>query len=389
MNEKIVKGNIPVYSWADVIQPEVLDQVLHLADHPFAFHHVALMPDCHKGFGMPIGAVLAVDGCVIPNAVGVDIGCGMFAMKTNCKKILQIELQDIIDQIKQEIPLGHKHHKAPQAEALMPSKSKLKPHFVAYREYDAARLQLGTLGGGNHFIEIQKDMDGFIWIMIHSGSRNIGLRVAEHYQKIAKQKSKDANYNIPTEWQLDVLFLKENVGIDYWTEMNFCVEFAFANRKHMAAKTFEIFNKVNRTKFEIVEFINIAHNYAAIETHFGKEVIVHRKGATSATKGEKGIIPGSQGSQSYIVEGLGNPHSFNSCSHGAGRVMGRREAQRKLELEQEIRNLNEKGIIHSISLQKHLDEAPSAYKNIEEVMKNQQDLVLKRVTLEPMAVVKG
>jgi len=234
--------------------------------------------------------------------------------------------------------------------------------------------------------------------MIHSGSRNLGKQVADHYNKIAKLNNEKWFSSIPKEDDLAFLPADSLMGENYIREMNYCVEFALANRKLMMGRIQNIFadqfdyldaNDDRMPGIGFDEIINIAHNYAQMENHFGQNVMVHRKGATLARKDTIGIIPGSQGTKSYIVKGKGNPESFMSCSHGAGRVMGRKQAQRELDLEKEIKLLNDKGVIHSIRGEKDLDEAPGSYKDIKTVMKNQEDLVEVLVELTPLGVIKG
>ena len=390
MKKVIDTERIPIKLWLDDIDDNTLYQAQNLANLPFAFKHVCLMPDAHSGYGMPIGGVLAADGVIVPNAVGVDIGCGMCAVKTDLKFIpnIQKKLGKIVEEIRKKIPVGFTHHKNYQDEELMPQNYDIENMPVVKKEYKSALKQLGTLGGGNHFIEIQKDKEKMIWIMIHSGSRNIGKQVADHYNKIAKKLN--AMWYSSVNPKADLAFLPFNTdeAHSYYNEMKYCVEFALANRKLMLTRVQEVLAEFF-PKIDYGEIINIAHNYAKWKNHFDKNVIVHRKGATSAHKGELGIIPGSQGTKSYIVEGLGNPESFSSCSHGAGRIMGRNEAIRSLSLEDEIKKLDKKGIVHSIKSQKDLDEAPSAYKNIVQVMMDQEDLVEIKVELSPLAVVKG
>lgn len=390
MKRIIDTERIPIKLWLDEIDDNTLFQVKNLANLPFAFKHIALMPDAHTGYGMPIGGVMAADNVVVPNAVGVDIGCGICAVKTDLKldPNIQRRLKEIVRDIEERVPVGFKHHKRAQDEALMPKGYKVGSMEVVRSEYNSALRQLGTLGGGNHFIEIQKDKEDFIWIMIHSGSRNIGKQVADHYNKLAKRLNKQWNSPVPPKADLAYLPFTTEEAHRYFEEMNYCVDFALANRKLMLTRVQEIFLDY----FPIIKFgqiINIAHNYAKWEKHFGKDVVVHRKGATSAHKGELGIIPGSQGTKSYIVEGLGNPESFSSCSHGAGRVMGRNEAIRRLSFEEEVRKLNKRGILHSIRTHRDLDEAPSAYKNIQQVMLDQEDLVKIVTEVSPLAVIKG
>ena len=390
MKRIIDTERIPIKLWLDEIDDNTLFQVKNLANLPFAFKHIALMPDAHTGYGMPIGGVMAADNVVVPNAVGVDIGCGICAVKTDLKldPNIQRRLKEIVRDIEERVPLGFKHHKRAQDESLMPRGYDVGSMEVVRAEYRSALRQLGTLGGGNHFIEIQKDKEDYIWIMIHSGSRNIGKQVADHYNKLAKRLNKQWNSPVPPKADLAYLPFTTEEAHRYFEEMNYCVDFALANRKLMLTRVQEVFlDYFSKIKFG--EIINIAHNYAKWEKHFGKNVVVHRKGATSAHLGEFGIIPGSQGTKSYIVVGLGNPESFSSCSHGAGRVMGRNEAIRRLSFEEEVRKLNKRGILHSIRTHRDLDEAPSAYKNIQQVMLDQEDLVKIVTEVSPLAVIKG
>lgn len=382
------KQRIPIKLWADRIDENAMVQAEDLASLPFAYHHIALMPDVHCGLGMPIGGVLVTKGVVVPNAVGVDIGCGMCAVKSSLcvEEVNRKSLSKVVELIKERVPVGMEHHAHLCDESLLPQGYDVEKLPYVKTQLTAARHQLGTLGGGNHFMEIQKSKEGDVWMMIHSGSRNVGKRVADHYGKIAKRLN--AMWYSSIVEGLEFLPIETAEAKAYWNEMLWCVDFALCNRRAMMDAMCESLSSV----FPHVEFepmINIAHNYAAWENHFGRNVIVHRKGATRAYNGEIGIIPGSQGSKSYIVQGLGNLECFMSCSHGAGRVMGRREACNVLDLKKEIRRMNAKGIIHGISERRHLDEAPSAYKDIDTVMANQVDLVKPIVQLSPLAVIKG
>lgn len=388
MKKVISSERIPIKMWLEDIEPGALIQAQNLANLPFAFKHVALMPDSHIGYGMPIGGVLATDGVIIPNAVGVDIGCGMCAVPTNLENIEADTLKNIMSGIRALVPLGFKHHKTAQDNALMPQEEIVK-NGVVEKQYTAALRQIGTLGGGNHFIEIQKGDDGRVWIMIHSGSRNIGLKVAEHYNKVAKHFNQMWYTVVDSKQDLAFLPIETIEAKNYMSEMQYCVDFALANRKLMMENVLSVFGEVFGKGFKAHDLINIAHNYARWENHFNKNVIVHRKGATSARKGEMGIIPGSQGTKSYIVRGLGNPESFESCSHGAGRKMGRKQAVRQLNLKAEAAALDKMGVIHALRNKSDLDEAPGAYKDIDVVMENQKDLVEIAVELTPLAVVKG
>lgn len=390
MKRVITTEKIPLLLWLDELEDEALAQARNLANLPCAFHHIAIMADAHVGYGMPIGGVLATTGVVIPNAVGVDIGCGMRAVRTGLSEAEPSELKKILTGLRSAVPLGFKHHSKPRpVQALPDPGAKERELPVVAEEFESARRQVGTLGGGNHFIEIQRGSDSRIWLMVHSGSRNLGFKVAGHYNnlaaQLAKKKGRDA---VPKEWQLAVLPLTSQEGQRYVREMEYCVAFARANRDEMMAAFQEIVAEVTGCD-QFDQPLDVAHNYAARETHFFKDVWVHRKGAIRAFLGEYGIVPGCQGSRSYIVRGLGNPQSFMSCSHGAGRVLGRKQAQRVLNLREEIDKLEKQHVLHSLRHRNDLEEAPGAYKDIGEVIDNQRDLIEVVVELQPLAVLKG
>lgn len=384
MEKLVTSERLPIKLWLDDIEEGAFEQAKNLANLPFAFKHIAIMPDSHQGYGMPIGGVLAAIDAIIPNAVGVDIGCGMCSLKTSLREIDRENLKKVMSFIRKTIPVGFNHHNERQDERWMPErKGNLE---IVDQEYESALKQVGTLGGGNHFIEIQKGSDGFIWLMIHSGSRNIGYTVARHYN----QKAKDLNANQNGTGQKDLAHFPADSQEfdDYIAEMNYCIEFALNNRKLMMERVKEAMTEV-MGDVNFSDFINKPHNFASKENHFGKDVIIHRKGATRARKGELGMIPGSQGTPSYIVKGKGNKDAFESCSHGAGRVMSRNQAKKKLSVEEQSKPLEEKGILHAIRHQSDLDEAPGSYKDIRKVMELQKDLIEIVVELEPLAVVKG
>jgi len=391
MQKMIVSEKLPIKMWLDNIEKGAMDQALNLANLPFAFHHICLMPDAHQGYGMPIGGVLASENVIVPNAVGVDIGCGMCAIETNIQAdtISTEQLKRIMKGIREVVPLGFNHHKHSQGDDLMPKGLNIDNLIICKQEYSSALRQLGTLGGGNHFIELQKSDKGLLWIMVHSGSRNFGFKVAEYYNNLAKKNNKENNiYKVDSKVDLAYLLFESKEGQLYYHEMMYSTEFALSNRKLMVERIQQVITNILKNVV-YKPIINIAHNYAAIEEHFGKKLIVHRKGATSAKKGEIGIVPGSQGTKSYIVEGLGNSESFMSCSHGAGRVMSRTAAIKNLDLEQEKEKLDRLGILHSIRGRNDLEEASSAYKDIDTVMALQSDLVNIKVMLSPLAVIKG
>lgn len=389
---KKLKENI--LSWCENPEDGAIQQALRISEHPWLVGNVCLMPDTHEGYGMPIGGVVALENAICPNMVGVDIGCGMLAVKTSLTDINMDQLKAIFGGsqenkggIRGRIPLGFNHHNKDQEHSLFYSPL-WEETIVCQNEKKAARRQLGTLGGGNHFIEIQRGNDGYIWFMIHSGSRNLGYKVANYYNERAKDLCLLWKQNKIVEYDLAILPSRTKEFRDYLKEMRLCLDFAYANRETMAKVIKGEFVRVcGDVKF--LEEINIHHNYASLEHHYGKDVWVHRKGATLARKNTIGIIPGSQGTASYIVQGLGNEASLCSCSHGAGRKMSRKKARENLNLEEEKRKMDEKGIIHSIRGKADLDEAAGAYKDIDTVMEEQKDLVDILVKLEPLAVVKG
>lgn len=388
---EIELNSTPVKIWAKFVDPHAMKEIVNLSTLPFVFHHLAFMPDVHGGKGMPIGGVLATRGVVIPNAVGVDIGCGMCAVKTSLRveDIPQEVLRkQIMRGIRKQIPLGFDHHKTAQDESFMPKGFDVDKLAVVSRQYVSATKQVGTLGGGNHFIELQKDTEGALWVMIHSGSRNLGAQVGNYYNEKARVLNRRWFSAVSPDIDMAFLPMQSDEAHAYWDEMLYCVEFALCNRRLMMERICQVIGDAfPDSRFE--PMINIAHNYAAWENHFDENVVVHRKGATRARAGETGIIPGSQGTKSYIVEGLGNPDSFQSCSHGAGRAMSRTEAVRNLSLEAEVTRLESQGIVHAIRGPKDLEEAAGAYKDIGEVMANQADLVKIVTELSPVAVIKG
>jgi len=381
MEWAINSTRVPIKSWCNYIDAATMIQAIHVTELPFVYPHVALMADGHLGYGVPIGCVFAADGAVVPNAVGVDIGCGVITIKTaiTADKLTPVVIRKIFDEVRKEVPTGYHHHKTAQEWGGFHD----IPNIPIIRgEIESAKRQLGTLGGGNHFIEIQKDEDDCVWLMIHSGSRNFGYKIAQVYHALAKlDKSHTAGKD------LAYLEVGTQNADDYLIALNFALEFAAENREIMMEKFTDAVDK--HVELDILFHLNVHHNYAAKEVHFGKELFVHRKGAISAKVGEWGIIPGSQGTASYIVKGKGNPGSFNSCSHGAGRKMGRAAAKEKLDFTEEVGRMDRMGIVHSVRAINNLDEAPGAYKDIDLVMYEQQDLVEVMFKLTPLGTMKG
>jgi len=391
------EGTLPVKSWCAEVESGALVQARNLARHPALAHHVALMPDCHTGYGMPIGGVIAVKNAVIPSAVGVDIGCGMVAVETDvpAERLAEMRFRRAIQmKTKERIPVGEGvcHKKKQEWEGFEKYLDKGgSDSFAATLD----RCNLGTLGGGNHFIEIQKSGEDRVWLMIHSGSRNLGKRIEEFYHARAVQLNERFCVRLPDP-DLAFLPIGEPDGNKYFRDMHYALAYAMENRSRMMRVLKETFAEfVPEAQF--LREINIHHNYAAFEEHFGENYCIHRKGATSARAGETGIIPGSMGTASYIVRGLGNPESFMSCSHGAGRIMSRIAACSNLTVEECDRAME--GIVCERwkpfrrygkgKGMTDLSEAPQAYKDIEDVIASENDLVEVQVRLTPLASLKG
>lgn len=335
----------------------------------------ALMPDAHLGYSLAIGGVVATKGVIVPAWVGYDIGCGVCALKTSLNKNeVEPHRKDIFEGIYRAVPTGFTHHK--KAQVWDYKKIPMTPVLKSIFERNGLE-QLGTLGGGNHFIEVSYDEDDVVWIVLHSGSRNVGHSVAGHYMKVASgsTKAKEGHYGLDVE---------SDEGQNYITDMDFCLAFALENRKRIVDVSLnEIWHRVRRDgKPETLEFINCHHNHAELKDGLW----IHRKGATHAEKGMKGIIPGNMRDGSFVVEGKGNPDSLYSSSHGAGRAMSRKKAKSTITMEQFRKQLE--GITAKVNGHT-LDEAPTAYKDIFEIMRLQKDMVDIKHHLKPIINVKA
>ena len=388
------------------IEESCLEQAYNLSNLPFIYKWVSLMPDTHAGMGMPIGGVIATEGVIIPNAVGVDIGCGMVFASTNipAEEIKTIEtgngnlVQAIIGDILRNIPLGFNHHKNPQnsfaLDKALEELDKYENNPELLGQIDAGYYQIGTLGGGNHFIELQEDDEGNLSIMIHSGSRNFGKQICDLFHHTARDLNNKWHSAVPDNYRLAFLPVDTKEGMQYINWMNLALDFAYENRLNMMLKCKAILEKwiYKFTDFslEYKEEINCHHNYAAIENHYGKNVWIHRKGATRAREGELAVIPGAMGSYSYVVEGLGNEMSFKSSSHGAGRKYSRKAAMQNFSTEKVILDLKNQGVVLGKNNKNDVaEESRFAYKDIDEVMENQSELVKPVKKLKTIGVVKG
>lgn len=387
--------NAPIKTWLPIeeIESGALEQLYNAAKHPEVGPVVAAMPDTHVGYGISIGAIVPLLGSVSPNMVGVDQGCGIVAYSTGIKYDRERMDKNFwrawSGDVARNVPTGFSWHKDPQN--LGDLDRPLRATELQRLLQDKAALQLGTLGGGNHFLEAQYDEDGYIWFMVHSGSRHTGLRLANYYQQKAVEITHKRSLAVGDD--LATIPLDDQLGQDFLHDLAWSTDFALENRRRMVNQLVESFDRALKAPGLSVDadhrrctFINIHHNFAALEEHAGQQVMVHRKGATQAFAGQSGIIPGSMGSASYIVRGKGNEESLKSCSHGAGRRMGRKAAQREITEADFAASLD--GTYSKPSMT-YVDEAPLAYKDISVVIGRQADLVEIVHTLKPIITVKG
>ena len=390
----------------NTIEDSCIEQAQHLADLPFIHKWVALMPDTHAGMGMPIGGVIATKGVIIPNSVGVDIGCGMNFIDTDIDAADVKELmtgngsgvQAIIGNFMRNIPVNTARHNEPQ---MCESIDRAMQEIDRYQDdpellplLEDGYFQVGTLGGGNHFVELQEDDNGKLCIMIHSGSRHLGKAICDYFNKKAAALNEMYYSSVPAEHRLAFLPVDSAEGKSYINWMNLAMDYAFENRARMmdvAKKAVtDIVKKYLDRDVIYGEEINCHHNYATLENHFGKNVWVHRKGANRARVGDKAVIPGAMGSYSYVVEGLGNPDSFTSSSHGAGRAYSRTGAMQRFTTEEVMRDLHEQGVILGKAKKNDVaEECRFAYKDIDEVMEQQSDLVRPIRKMKTVGVLKG
>jgi len=399
--EEDTPGGVPVKMWTRgvPVEDEARRQLTNAARLPVVFKHIAAMPDVHFGIGATVGSVIPTIKAIIPAAVGVDIGCGMMACKTTLTaEDLPDNLGPLRAAIERTVPHGRAPgNRDPGAWQKVPGSvdmawAQLEPEFTELcRDYPKIaktnnRNHLGTLGTGNHFIEVCLDEQGAVWFMLHSGSRGVGNFIGTMFIELAKQDAMRNNANLPDR---DLAYFEEGSRYfgDYVRGVGWAQKFAAINREVMMRRVIEAAKTVIRKNFQShIEAVNCHHNYVQREHHFGEDIFVTRKGAVSAKTGQLGIIPGSMGARSYIVRGKGSPESFESCSHGAGRVMSRGEAKRRFTL------ADHRAATEGVECRKDkdvIDETPAAYKDIDAVMEAQRDLVDVVHTLKQVVCVKG
>ena len=396
IKQVITEGCLPVKIWTDEVEPHARQQLVNLSTLPFIFRHVAAMPDVHSGIGATIGSVIATHNAIIPAAVGVDIGCGMIACRLSLEAndLSEVLLKKVYDQINRDVPVGREQHKEDRAltDYALPFGAQLKrmtdKHPQLLKSFGKSSdwvRQMGSLGGGNHFIELCLDESNRIWVMLHSGSRGIGNAIGSYFIELARKDMQCWMINLPDR---DLAYFPEGTDHfdDYSEAVHWAQDYAYANRQAMLDLILAALAR-HLPAFQVTaEAVNCHHNYVTMEHHYGENVWITRKGAIRARIGDLGIIPGSMGAKSFIVRGKGNPESFHSCSHGAGRKMSRTAAEKAfttVDLAHQTEGIvcrKDKGVI---------DEIPGAYKDIDEVMTNQDDLVEVVHTLKQVVCVKG
>ena len=396
IKEVISTERVPVKIWTDEVDEQSKQQLRNIASLPFVHHHVAAMPDVHLGIGATIGSVIATHKAIIPAAVGVDIGCGMLACRLSltANDLDEKSLKKVFDQINRDVPVGRAQHQDNRVliHAAMPFEARLDamtakhPQLLkSFGKFSKWMNQMGTLGGGNHFIEICLDTSDQVWVMLHSGSRGIGNALASYFIELARKDMERWMIQLPDR---DLAYFSEGSEhfADYVEAVNWAQEYAMQNRESMLDLVLAALGR-HLPEFDVTsEVVNCHHNYVTIEHHYGANVWVTRKGAIRAREGDLGIIPGSMGAKSYIVRGKGNPESFHSSSHGAGRKMSRTAAGKQFTAADLARQTA--GVICRKDIGV-VDEIPGAYKDIDTVMANQSDLVEPIYQLKQVLCVKG
>jgi len=384
-------GRVPIKSWATDVDAGTIAQATNLSNLPFAIDHVALMPDAHAGYGMPIGGVLFADKAVVPYAIGVDIGCGVALLETD----LTVETLDAaalaatLAQIARNVPVGTRSQPKPvDRVAALAEIGRELPASIETGWFNHAVNALGTLGSGNHFIEVERDEAGRVFVMLHSGSRSLGKTICDAFHKTALAENRRWHSELPHD-ELAYLPVGSEGFAAYWSAMEFALRFAEVNRSRMLDAVEAAFARhtgVGRME----RLVDVHHNYATWESHGGRNGIVHRKGAVRARAGETVLIPGSMGTASYVAEGLGNAESFETCQHGAGRALSRTAARKGKTSEEVFAEMAALGVaLHSGDPKTVAEEAPFAYKDIESVMAASTSLVRATKRLTPLGVVKG
>jgi tRNA-splicing ligase RtcB len=375
-------GAVPILVWARALPPGAEKQLRHIAAQPYVVEHVAAMPDVHVASGVAVGTVFATEHHVVPGALGGDLGCGVSAWRFPQPALPPSRdvLEPLLARLAREVPVGDAVHRGrgvplpPELESPPLSTQKLRHAWERL-----APRHLGTLGGGNHFLELDRDADGDVWLLLHTGSRGVGAAIADHHLRVARALGQGA---------LPALDTHTPEGIACLADTQAACHFARANRDAIAARTVPLVAEALGVPWDTKSTVDVHHNHVAAEEHGGRVLLIHRKGAVGLEAGQRGLIPGSMGTASYVVEGRGEPRAFRSCSHGAGRVLTRTEARARIRpaaLEHALRRV----VYDRARAAALVEEAPAAYRDITEVLEDEADLVTPLLRLTPLAVLKG
>jgi tRNA-splicing ligase RtcB len=375
-------GAVPILAWARTVPPGARKQLQHLATQPYVVEHVAAMPDVHMAQGVAVGTVFATERHVVPGALGGDLGCGVRAHRFAfpAATLGRADLEHLLSRLARAVPVGdavHRGHGLPLPPGL--ESPPLSTQRLVHAWERLAPRHLGTLGGGNHFLELDRDAGSDLWLLLHSGSRGVGAVIGEHHQRAAKALG---------EGSLPGLRTDTSEGAACLADTEWACRFARANRDTLAARVLEVLADVLGIAPDAESAVDVHHNHVAAEAHFGRTLLVHRKGAVGLDAGQRGLIPGSMGTASYVVTGRGEPRAFRSCSHGAGRVLTRSEARARIRpaaLEHAMRRV----VFDARRAEALVEEAPAAYRDLAEVLEDEADLVTPTVRLTPIAVLKG
>jgi tRNA-splicing ligase RtcB len=375
-------GAVPILAWARALPPGAGKQLRHIAAQPYVVEHVAAMPDIHVSSGVAVGTVFATEHHVVPGALGGDLGCGVSAYRFPSPEspLGRDILEPLLTRLSRLVPVGDAIHRGRGLP--LPAGLESPPLSTQKLRHAWERLaprHLGTLGGGNHFLELDRDAEGHVWLLLHTGSRGVGAAIADHHLRVARALG---------EGSLPGLSTHTPEGVACLADTTWACRFARANRDAIAARAVEAVAEALGVSPDAASAVDVHHNHVAEEAHFGRALLVHRKGAVGLEAGQRGLIPGSMGTASYVVEGRGEPRAFRSCSHGAGRVLTRTEARARIRpaaLEQALRRVvYDRGRAASL-----VEEAPAAYRDISEVLEDEADLVTPLRRLTPLAVLKG
>ncbi|MFL5346696.1 MAG: RtcB family protein [Hyalangium sp.] len=375
-------GAVPIYAWARAVPAGAVKQLQHIASQPYVVEHVAAMPDVHMAEGVAVGTVFATERHIVPGALGGDLGCGVSAVRFNfpASTIDRAELIRILTAFAKAVPVGDAVHRGrglplpPELEA-----ERLSTHRLQREWERLVPKHLGTLGGGNHFLELDRDAAGDLWLLLHTGSRGVGAAIAAHHLRVAQAHGEGSLPGLRTDTPEGAACLADTAQ---------ACRFARANRDTLTRRAVEVLAEALGQGPDLDSRVDVHHNHVAAESHFGRTLLIHRKGAVGLAPGQRGLIPGSMGTASYLVAGRGEPRAFGSCSHGAGRVMTRREARERIRpaaLEHAMRRV----VFDAGRAASLVEEAPAAYRDITEVLEDEEELVTPLLRLTPIAVLKG